>query len=73
MPLMKSVTAPLAESALLSLGLSEGMSVADAAIQKKVYGSDTLDLASRTTALIMLNEEIEDIMKIVKSHEESGL
>ena len=49
------------------------MSVADAAIQKKVYGSDASDLASRTTALITSNEEIEDIMQIVKSHEESGL
>ena len=32
----------------------------------------SLDLASRTT-LIILNEEMNDIMKIVKSHEESGL
>ena len=51
---------------MLPLGLSAGMSAADAAIQKKVYGSDT-------TALIISNEEMEDIMKIVKSIEESGL
>ena len=70
---MKSVPTPLAKIALRSLGLSGRMSVADAAIQKKVYGSDASDLDSRTTALITSNEEIEDIMKIVKSHEESGL
>ena len=42
------------------------MSAADAAIQKKIYGSGT-------TALIISNEEIRDIIKIVKSIEESGL
>ena len=31
------------------------------------------DLASRTTTLIILKKEINDIMKIVKSLEESGL
>ena len=34
------------------------MSPTDAAIQKKIYGSDhRLNLASRTTALIISNEE----------------
>ena len=42
------------------------MSAADAAVQKKIYGSGA-------TALIILNEEMEDIMKIVKSLQESGL
>ena len=42
------------------------MSAADAAIQKKIYGSGT-------PSLIISNEEIEDIMKKVKSIEESGL
>ena len=41
------------------------MSAADVAIQIKIYGSGT-------TALIILNEEMEDIMKIVKPLEESG-
>ena len=53
---MKSVLTPLAKSVLLLLGLSAGMSAADAAIQKKIYGSGT-------TALIISNEEMEDIMK----------
>ena len=65
-PLMKSVLTPLAKSVLLLLGLLAGMSAADAVIQKKVYGSST-------TALISSSEEMEDIMKIVKSFEESGL
>ena len=32
-----------------------------------------MDLGLRTTALIILNKEMEDIMKIAKSMEESGL
>ena len=40
------------------------MSVADVTIQKKMYGSGTLIISS---------EEMEDIMKIVKSLEESRL
>ena len=49
------------------------MSAVDAAIQKKIYGSGrALDLASLTIALIITNEEIEE-MNIVKSLEESGL
>ena len=42
------------------------MLAADAAIQKKIY-------LSGTTALIISDEEMEDIMKIVKSLEKSGL
>ena len=64
LPLMKSVLTLLAKSVLLPLGFSAGMSAADAAIQKKLYGSDT-------TALIISNEEMEDIMKIDKSLKES--
>ena len=56
---MKSARIPLAKSVLIPLGLSAGMSATDAAIQKKIYGSGT-------TALINSNEEMEDIMKIVK-------
>ena len=42
------------------------MSAADAATQKNIYGSGT-------TALIIMNDEMNDIMKIVKSLEEFGL
>ena len=51
---------------MLSFGLSVGISALDATAQKKNYGWGT-------TALIISNEEREDIMKIVKSHKESGL
>ena len=74
LPLIKSVLIPLAKSVLIPLGLSPGMSAADTAIQKKIYGSGRpSDLALRTTSLILSNEEMEDIMKKVKSLEESGL
>ena len=66
LPLMKSVLTPWCKSVSLPLGLSAGMSAANAAIQKKIHGS-------RTRALIISNEEMEDIIKIVKSFEESGL
>ena len=66
LPLMKIVLTPLAKSVLLPLKLSTGMSEADAAIPKKIYGSST-------TALIIPNEEMEDVIKIVTSIEESGL
>ena len=52
------------------------MSAADAAIQKKkknYRSSHLLNVASRTAALIISNEEIKDIMKIIKSLEEPGL
>ena len=65
-PLMKSVLDPLAKNVLLPIGLSAGKSAADAAIQKKLFGSGT-------TALIILSEEMEEIIKIVKLLEESGL
>ena len=66
LPLMKRVLTPLAKSVLISLGLSAGMSAADAVIWKKIDGSGT-------TALPISNEEMNDVMRIVKSLEESGL
>ena len=66
LPLMERVLTPLAKNIFLPLGLSTGMSAADAAIKKKIY-------EPATTALIVSNEEMKDIMKIVKSIEESGL
>ena len=64
--LMKSVLTPSAKNILLPLGLSAGMSAADASIQNKVYEPGT-------AALIIPNEEMVDIMKIVNSLEETGL
>ena len=68
LPLVKNVLAPLAKNVLLPYRLSEGMLAAGTANQKEIYGSDrSSDLDLRTTALIVLNEELEDIMKIIKS------
>ena len=47
---MESVFTQLAKCVLLKLGLSAGMSVADATIQKKIYGSGS-------TALIISNKK----------------
>ena len=71
---MKNVTKPLAKSVLIPLGLTAAASATDAAIHKKMFGSSTRpsDLAKQTT-LIISNKEMNDIMKIVKCLEESGL
>ena len=63
LPLMKKVLKTLAKSLLTPLGLTASASVA--AIHKKMFGIVT-------TTLINSNEEMNDIMKIVKSLEESG-
>ena len=71
---MKNVLKPLAKSNLVPLGLTAGTSATDAAIHNKMFGSDRpLDLASHTKTLVVSNEEINDITKIVNSLEESGL
>ena len=50
---------------MVPLGLTAPASATDTAIQKQIFGLGT-------TTLIILNEKI-DIMKIVKSLEDSGL
>ena len=50
---------------MIPIGLIAALSATDAAIQKKIFGSKT--------APITANEEIDDIMKIVKSLKDSGL
>ena len=57
---------PLAKSILIPLGLTVAASATNAAIHKKMFGSVV-------TTLITSNKEVNDIMKIVKSLEESGL
>ena len=64
--LMKNVTKPLGKSVLIPLGLTAAASAADAGIHKKILGSGT-------TALIISNDEMENIIKIVKSFQDSGL
>ena len=57
---------PLAKSVLIHLGLTAAASAADAGIHKKILGS-----GNKTT--VISNDEIEDIIKIVKSLEDLGL
>ena len=63
---MKNAIKPLAKSVLLPLGLIAA-SAADAGIHKKILGS------GHNVTLIISNDEIEDILKIVKSLEDSRL
>ena len=71
---MKNLLKPLAVSVLIQLGLTAAASATDATIHKKIFGSGHLsDLALHTRALIILNEKMNDVIKIVKSLEESGL
>ena len=66
LPLIANILKPLAKSVLIPLGLTAAASLTDAAIHKKMFGSGF-------TKLIISNEEMEDIIKIVKSLKDSGL
>ena len=61
MPFLKSVIKPLGV-----LGLTAAASAADAAINIKMLGS------GNHTILIISNGDIQDLLKIVKSLEDSG-
>ena len=67
LPLMKSVITPLAKGVLILLGLTTAPSAADAGIHKKILGS------GNNTTLIISNKDMHDLIKIVKSLEDSGL
>ena len=67
LPLMKNVIQSLAQSALIPLRLTAAVSAADAGIHKKILGS------GHNATLIVSNDEMEDILKIVKLLEDSGL
>ena len=68
LPLIKNVITPLAKSVLIPLGLTAAAaSATDAGIHKKLIGS------GNNTTLIISNKDIEDLIKIVKSLEDSGL
>ena len=64
-PLMK-VAIPLAKNVLAPLRITAAASAIDAGIQKKIHGSGT-------TTLIISNEEMNDIMKIVQALEDSNI
>ena len=66
LPLIKNIVKPLAKSVLIPLGLTAAASTTDAGMHKKILGSGN-------TTLIISNDEIHDIIKIVRSLEDSGL
>ena len=66
LPLIKNVIKPLAKSVLIPLVLTAAASAANSGIQKKIYGSGT-------TTSVISNEEMNDIMKIVKALEDSNI
>ena len=67
LPLMKCVIKPLAKSVLIPLGLTAEASAADAGTHKKILGS------GHNTTLIISNDEMDYILKVVKSLEDSGV
>ena len=69
-PLMK-VALPLAKNVLAPLGLTAAMSAIDGSIQKKIHGSGTTKGAG--IKLIIEQEDMNDIIKIVKALENSGI
>ena len=62
LPLLKSVIKPLG-----LLRLTAASSAIDSGVQKKIYGSGS------ATTLITSNDDIKEILKIVKSLEDSGV
>ena len=74
LPLIKNVIKRSAKSVLIPLGLTAAASAADAGIHKKILGSGTRQSSSAShITLIISNNEMGDIIKIVKSLEDSGL
>ena len=69
LPLIKSVIKPLTKSVLIPFGLTAAASAADAGIHNKILGSGN----NNNTILIISNDEMDDILKIVKSLEDSGV
>ena len=67
LPLMKSVITALAKSVLIHLGLTAAASAEDAGIHKKILGS------GNNTTVIISNKGMDDLIKIVKSLEDSRL
>ena len=63
---MKNVIETLGKSLLIPLGLTAAASTADAGVHKKIFESGN-------TTLITSNNKLEDIIKIVKSLEDSDL
>ena len=63
--LLSKLAGPLAKDVLAPLGLTVGMSAIDGSIQEKIYGSGV--------KLIIEQEDMNDIMKIIEALENSGI
>ena len=66
LPLIKNVNTPLAKSVLIPLALTAASSASDAGIHKKILGSVN-------TTLLISNKDMGDLIKMVKSLEDTGL
>ena len=66
LPLIKNVIKPLAKSVLIPLGLTAAASAAHAWIHKKILGSGNI-------TLIISNEKMNDVIKIVQALEDSNM
>ena len=68
LPLVKSVIKPLTRSVLIPSGLTAAAQAADTGIHRKILG-----FGYNNTTLIISNDEMDDILKIVKSLEDSAV
>ena len=66
LPLIKNVSTQSAKSVLIPLELTAAASAADAGIHKKI-------LRSGNTTVVKSNKDMDDLIKIVKSLEDSDL
>ena len=86
LPLMKNIIKPLPQSVLTQLGLTVAALAANTGIHKKFLESDRRlssssasphhpsdSVSHNNTILIISNDEMEDIIKTIKSLEDSGL
>ena len=67
LPLMKSIIQPLVKSVLIPIGLTAAASASDSGIHKTILRS------GHNTTLIISNDEMEAVLKVVRSLEDSGL
>ena len=74
--MIKNAITPLAKDVLTPLGLTSAASAVDAGIDKKILGSgrhNSSSSALHNTALIISNKDMDDLIKIIKSLQDSGL
>ena len=74
LPLKKNVLKPLAKSVLIPLGLTASVSLTDVGFQNNIFGFGmrTSDSAKQTI-LVILIEEMDGIIKIIKSFGDAEL